>query len=183
MEEETARTQTAQNPIAEEDPHSVTLFEAKAVDTNLHYYNYRLQTTYNMDFSSPTRALESLSRRRPVLPDDVLQAAQQLSADGVVPDEYLKGLSQLLHSDSGRWEALAVGLLLATEVLVIATYQQQPVNDGLDKGKVTSIGIKMLCRCFSKHHLSNTPLLSNFGKQVFQYRLQVCGGRWILRRG
>lgn len=88
-----------------------------------------------MDFSSPERALQSLARRRPVLPQDILQVAKDLSIHEenasmtTTPEIYTKGLSTLLHNESCRWEALAVGLLLATEVLVTATIQQQQAQE------------------------------------------------------
>ena len=85
-----------------------------------------------MDFSSPTRALQSLPRRRPALPDDILQAAQVLlDSSGSSKEtktseqEYLDAITTLVHSDKERWEGLAVGLLLATEILVEAGAAQQ----------------------------------------------------------
>jgi hypothetical protein len=76
-----------------------------------------------MDFSNPTRALESLQRRRPALPDKVLQPARVLiHGTEVEPDpaKYLEAVSALIHADLDRWEGLAVGLLLATQILVEA---------------------------------------------------------------
>ena len=88
-----------------------------------------------MDFSSPTRALQSLERRRPALPADIVTTSQQLLAwwqgrtatDEIMSaDEYLAGISTLLQSDSAdaRWEGLAVGLLLATHILIQAAVDQ-----------------------------------------------------------
>ena len=75
-----------------------------------------------MDFSSSSRALESLQRRRPPLPDDVVETARVLAKEETSTDDYLNGISLLLHGDANttRWEGLAVGLLLATEVMVDA---------------------------------------------------------------
>jgi hypothetical protein len=83
-----------------------------------------------MDFSSPTRALQSLLRRRPALPDDIVVAARVLldcSSDDILSSdqEYLDAISSLLRSGKDRWEGLAVGLLLATEILVEASVAQQ----------------------------------------------------------
>jgi hypothetical protein len=87
-----------------------------------------------MDFSSPTRALQSLERRRPPLPDDVLAASKTLmmtSMDGrsQQQDCYMDAIRTLIDSFSStakssesenRWEGLAVGLLLATDILLKA---------------------------------------------------------------
>mmetsp|Transcript_2791 Transcript_2791/g.6110 ORF Transcript_2791/g.6110 Transcript_2791/m.6110 type:complete len:845 (+) Transcript_2791:164-2698(+) len=106
-----------------------------------------------MDFSSPARALLSLQRRRPPLPDDVLSASKTLmmknGGDGVRHEQdYMAAVETLIRSfssssdgggagvggenkeeeqkDGGgdhkqqRWEGLAVGLLLATDILVKA---------------------------------------------------------------
>jgi hypothetical protein len=83
-----------------------------------------------MDFSSPTRALQSLPRRRPALPDDILVAARVLLDDynassSASTQEILDSISLLVHSDEDRWEGLAVGLLLATEILVEDSAVQQ----------------------------------------------------------
>ena len=100
-----------------------------------------------MDFSSPTRALQSLPRRRPALPDEVLEAAQVLinnnktggascsneteteagvekEAAAAAAAANLESITLLVQSDEERWESLAVGLLLATEVLVNAASAQ-----------------------------------------------------------
>jgi hypothetical protein len=85
--------------------------------------------------------LQSLPRRRPPLPDDILQAASVLlrnsssnSNEGddtnkaALPSnqEYLDAIYALIHSDEDqRWEGLAVGLLLATDILLEATAVQQ----------------------------------------------------------
>jgi hypothetical protein len=74
-----------------------------------------------MDFSNPTRALESLERRRPALPDEVLQPARVLlNGKEPEPEKYLSAISALIHADLDRWEGLAVGLLLATQILIEA---------------------------------------------------------------
>lgn len=81
-----------------------------------------------MDFSSSTRALQSLERRRPPLPEEIVSVSKGLMSwqDGTLPEEdYLKGVSTLLHSDEERWEGLAVGLLLSTEMLVQAAADQR----------------------------------------------------------
>jgi hypothetical protein len=79
-----------------------------------------------MDFSSPARALESLGRRRPALPDTVLEAAkvlQQPFSNNCSPTEYLNAVHALIMStqssqEKPRWEGLAVGILLATQLLL-----------------------------------------------------------------
>jgi len=80
-----------------------------------------------MDFSSPSRALQSLPRRRPALPDDVLEAAQVLIANNKSlnqsaeeAEQNCENISFLIKSEIDRWENLAVGLLLGTEVLARA---------------------------------------------------------------
>jgi len=82
-----------------------------------------------MDFSSATRALESLDRRRPAVPAQVVAVSKELLLwkDGNLSEEdYLKGVSMMLHSDiEDRWEGLAVGLLLSTEILVQAAAASQ----------------------------------------------------------
>mmetsp|Transcript_7159 Transcript_7159/g.17450 ORF Transcript_7159/g.17450 Transcript_7159/m.17450 type:complete len:807 (-) Transcript_7159:221-2641(-) len=91
-----------------------------------------------MDFSSPGRALESLPRRRPALSADVVEAAQLLinnnscSRFGIhnktfseqAAIENLKSITLLLETNEDRWESLAVGLLLGTEVLLKAAASQ-----------------------------------------------------------
>ena len=69
-----------------------------------------------MDFSSPTRALQSLERRRPPLPEAVVAVAKKLMGS-CVEEDFLQGIKILLHDES-RWEGLAVGLLLSTQLLV-----------------------------------------------------------------
>lgn len=83
-----------------------------------------------MDFSSPFRALQSLPRRHPALPDAILQAAQVLSESNkeetkASDQDYLDAITTLVQSDEDRWEGLAVGLLLATEILIEASAAQQ----------------------------------------------------------
>jgi HEAT repeat len=82
-----------------------------------------------MDFSSATRALQSLDRRRPPVPTEVVSVSKELLMwrDGNLSEEdYIKGVSTILHSDDGdRWEGLAVGLLLSTEMLVQAAAANQ----------------------------------------------------------
>ncbi|KAG7367216.1 heat repeat-containing protein [Nitzschia inconspicua] len=82
-----------------------------------------------MDFSSPTRALQSLPRRNPALPDDILHAAQVLldssNEETKTSDQaYLDAITSLVQLDEERWEGLAVGLLLATDILIEASAAQ-----------------------------------------------------------
>jgi len=89
-----------------------------------------------MDFSSPTRALLSLPRRLPALPGDVLEAAQVLNQNNKIggsnAGEFneneamanLESIEFLVGVDQDRWEGLAVGLLLGTEILVKAAAAQ-----------------------------------------------------------
>ena len=78
-----------------------------------------------MDFSTPTRALESLGRRRPALPTEIVDTSRELLDAGCLiddPTDYLKGIETLLYARTPeakeRWEGLAVGILLATQLLV-----------------------------------------------------------------
>eukprot|EP00536_Pseudo-nitzschia_multiseries_P013299 jgi/Psemu1/261270/estExt_Genewise1Plus.C_5580017 len=77
-----------------------------------------------MDFSSPTRALESLPRRLPALPDDVLEAARVLIENSSSSSKTASDIQFLVGVDQERWEGLAVGLLLGTEILVKAAAAQ-----------------------------------------------------------
>mmetsp|Transcript_27446 Transcript_27446/g.60408 ORF Transcript_27446/g.60408 Transcript_27446/m.60408 type:complete len:824 (+) Transcript_27446:216-2687(+) len=90
-----------------------------------------------MDFSSPTRALASLPRRLPALPNDVLEAGRILvennnnnknetseSEDDKEAIANLDSIKFLVQLDQERWEGLAVGLLLGTEILVKAAAAQ-----------------------------------------------------------
>ena len=87
-----------------------------------------------MDFSSPSRALLSLERRRPVLPDDILAVTKPMLAaynsqlgsgssstaenqEQLPLLEYLRGIRALLTKPDLRWEALAVGLYCGTGLL------------------------------------------------------------------
>lgn len=83
-----------------------------------------------MDFSTIPRALDSISRRQPPLPDPVLNIATRL-ADG---KDILQGLTALLlrtaSSADERWEPLAVGLYVATEIV-----QHHHDDDGDDVAK------------------------------------------------
>lgn len=104
-----------------------------------------------MDFSNPTRALESLQRRRPALPDDVLQPASVLlNGKEEEPEKYLDAISALIHSDQERWEGLAVGLLLATQILIesaAADSQKAVYIDGprVPEEKKTNDGNRLAC--------------------------------------
>lgn len=102
-----------------------------------------------MDFSSPSRALLSLDRRRPALPEEILAISKPMFAantkltsqmaagdststsSGLTLDlelklkqEYLDGVYGLLAHTEMRWEALAVGLYCGTELLEM----QMPVT-------------------------------------------------------
>jgi hypothetical protein len=105
----------------------VLLLSYIALCTINHHTTSNLLTQNNsvsisiMDFSSPSRALESLQRRRPALPEEVVAASRELSKEDTSTEDYLNGISSLLHKNTtDRWEGLAVGLLLATEILVNA---------------------------------------------------------------
>eukprot|EP00980_Cylindrotheca_fusiformis_P001426 scaffold345_cov134-Cylindrotheca_fusiformis.AAC.37 len=71
-----------------------------------------------MDFSSPTRALISLQNRQPALSEEVIVTAKQLLKQDTSAEDYVAGVSALLHAETERWESLAVALLLATKILV-----------------------------------------------------------------
>ena len=68
-----------------------------------------------MDFSSVNRSLESLHRRRPELDAEVLDLATALLQQDVSADDYLASLVKLLEAQD-RWEPLAVGLYVATNM-------------------------------------------------------------------
>ena len=81
-----------------------------------------------MDFSTVDRALISLSRRQPALPDEVLNLSTHLlellpSENLAENDEYARSIIRLIElgSDSDtaavRWEPLAVGLRLIVDYL------------------------------------------------------------------
>jgi hypothetical protein len=88
-----------------------------------------------MDFSTPTRALQSLQRRRPPLAAEIVETSLALVDTKLVkdhPEEYIRGIDRLLHPTSAdsqeRWEGLAVGILLATQILV-RDNENDPMND------------------------------------------------------
>jgi hypothetical protein len=86
-----------------------------------------------MDFSSPSRALLSLERRSPALPDEILAiskpmflAYNKLTAgtqdeNQEAKQQYLDGVHTLLSKSDLRWEALAVGLYCGTGLLEAQT--------------------------------------------------------------
>lgn len=90
-----------------------------------------------MDFSSPSRALLSLERRSPALPDDILAISKpmltcwnKLSTNGGDENEnlireYLNGVHALLLKSDSRWEALAVGLYCGTGLLELQTPEKE----------------------------------------------------------
>mmetsp|Transcript_7759 Transcript_7759/g.11120 ORF Transcript_7759/g.11120 Transcript_7759/m.11120 type:complete len:852 (+) Transcript_7759:116-2671(+) len=88
-----------------------------------------------MDFSSVERALKSLSRRQPALSDTTVQTSQALlqciaeRASNNSNDVLLEGVLELLKDESnpGRWEPLAVGLFLSTELLMASVQDQRQV--------------------------------------------------------
>lgn len=67
-----------------------------------------------MDFSTPQRALESLSHRRPALDDATVELAQKMSNRET---DYAEGCLTFIGS-TDRWESLAVGLYLGTDLLL-----------------------------------------------------------------
>lgn len=69
-----------------------------------------------MDFSSVNRSLESLHRRRPELDAEILDLATALLQQDVSADDYLASLVKLLEAQD-RWEPLAVGLYVATNII------------------------------------------------------------------
>jgi hypothetical protein len=87
-----------------------------------------------MDFSSTSRALESLTRRQPPVDDEALEACRTLlpffssSSDAAAAADddddsigtavVVEALTVLLRHDS-RWESLAVGLCVSTELLLL----------------------------------------------------------------
>jgi hypothetical protein len=84
-----------------------------------------------MDFSSPSRALLSLDRRSPALPEEILAiskpmftAITKLSSSSTsdedrktLTQQYLDGIQSLLTQKDLRWEALAVGVFCGTSLL------------------------------------------------------------------
>ena len=65
-----------------------------------------------MDFSSPQRALESLTRRQPVI-DGMVELSEEMRQSN---EQYVEGCLSLLSHSPDRWEPLAVGLYLATNL-------------------------------------------------------------------
>lgn len=65
-----------------------------------------------MDFSTPQRALESLTRRQPPIDGMVDLSEGMLSSN----EQYVDGCLTLLLQEGDRWEPLAVGLYLATNL-------------------------------------------------------------------
>ncbi|KAI2509321.1 HEAT repeat [Fragilaria crotonensis] len=67
-----------------------------------------------MDFSSPQRALSSLTRRQPVI-DGMVELSDKMRQSN---EDYVEGCLSLLshYTSSDRWEPLAVGLYLATNL-------------------------------------------------------------------
>ena len=85
-----------------------------------------------MDFSSPSRALLSLDRRRPALPEELLAISKPMftaytkltstaADDATLKQEYLDGVYALLTKTEMRWEALAVGVYCGTALLEMQT--------------------------------------------------------------
>ncbi|KAL7444969.1 hypothetical protein ACHAXM_010990 [Skeletonema potamos] len=86
-----------------------------------------------MDFSTVDRALTSLSRRQPALPDEVLNLSKHLldllqSENLAENDDYARSITRLVELGSGsssdaavRWEPLAVGLRLIVDYLAKRT--------------------------------------------------------------
>ena len=72
-----------------------------------------------MDFSTAERSLESLGRRRPPLEDGLVQLSVNLLAKDCCEDARVDGILTLVQETlSTRWEALAVGIFLATELVL-----------------------------------------------------------------
>eukprot|EP00571_Detonula_confervacea_P013737 CAMPEP_0172298416 /NCGR_PEP_ID=MMETSP1058-20130122/1086_1 /TAXON_ID=83371 /ORGANISM="Detonula confervacea, Strain CCMP 353" /LENGTH=881 /DNA_ID=CAMNT_0013007691 /DNA_START=25 /DNA_END=2670 /DNA_ORIENTATION=- len=119
-----------------------------------------------MDFSTVDRALTSLSRRHPPLPNEVLDLSNRLlellpSADGLSENvEYAHGILRLIEFGGGtisdsdndttsaplRWEPLAVGLRLVLDYLEKRTGElpapsHNPLdNDDDDEDEGTGLG-------------------------------------------
>lgn len=68
-----------------------------------------------MDFSSIPRALDSLQRRQPPMDAAILETVEQLR-DATDPETFTRAAERLIV-DATRWESLAVGLLVTTELL------------------------------------------------------------------
>ena len=83
-----------------------------------------------MDFSSPERALQSLERRRPALDEALVKAGNALLATPDSSQAYLSHVDTLLHAETDRWEGLAVGILLATNLLVHHSSNNASTNSG-----------------------------------------------------
>eukprot|EP00547_Thalassionema_nitzschioides_P008795 CAMPEP_0194227694 /NCGR_PEP_ID=MMETSP0156-20130528/42990_1 /TAXON_ID=33649 /ORGANISM="Thalassionema nitzschioides, Strain L26-B" /LENGTH=735 /DNA_ID=CAMNT_0038960187 /DNA_START=82 /DNA_END=2289 /DNA_ORIENTATION=- len=69
-----------------------------------------------MDFSTPSRALESIPRRKPALPTELVQWAQTMLSNKNLTEDYVQGCLTFLEK-SERWEILAVGVYLCTDLL------------------------------------------------------------------
>lgn len=100
-----------------------------------------------MDFSTAERSLESLGRRRPPLEDSIVKISVELLAEDCSKDSYLEGtLALLQETHSARWESLAVGIFLATDILlhhldggetIYVDGPRVPTIEKEEKGKVT----------------------------------------------
>ena len=81
--------------------------------------NFHSEQRKTMDFSTAERALESLGRRRPPLEDCVVQISRDLLAVDCTKEVYFNGILALLQQSlSQRWEGLAVGVYLTTDLLL-----------------------------------------------------------------
>jgi len=95
-----------------------------------------------MDFSSIPRVLDSLQRRQPPLQDTTLALIttlrnsnnKQEENDSSNSDAWLDALLQLLNVEPARWEPLAVGVYVATEVLL-----QQHQDDNAKQNRLVYV--------------------------------------------
>ena len=110
-----------------------------------------------MDFSSPTRALQSLERRRPALPEELVQISKELLKEETSTEVYLQSVFTLVTNAVDRWEGLAVGLLLATDILVDAAAaegKKQVYIDGPRVPDEKKTQVEVVRRSFSPDQLS-----------------------------
>lgn len=132
-----------------------------------------------MDFSSPSRALLSLDRRRPALPEDILAISKPMFAAWTkisssatneedrasLTQQYLDGILTLLSQKDLRWEALAVGLYCGTGLLEAQTPAEEK-NDAEDKTTVYMDGPRVPSSTPSHPATANIPHTATTARAV-----------------
>ena len=151
-----------------------------------------------MDFSSVPRALESLNRRHPPLDDQVLKVAESLlqspnnDDDSTTQSSFCNHLSVLLEAGSPpvaaegqsrpprRWESLAVGLYVATEVLSqqISKLEQRSITSNENKNVAVTVGGEGVYMDGPRVPSIQTTTTSNGSETPQQASSGVVAGKW-----